>query len=209
MSLDARAPGDPAVVAKRALDVVGAAVLLVLFGPLLLALVGLVRLVDGAPALFVQTRVGRHGRPFRMLKLRTMVPGAEEQLPELSALNEVGGPAFKLRADPRVTPLGRWLRRSSLDELPQLWHVLTGEMSLVGPRPALPDEVAAWPPEAQRRLAVRPGLTGLWQVSGRAALPWDQWIATDLAWLSAWSLAGDLVLLVRTVPAVLSGRGAW
>lgn len=204
-----RRDGDPAVLAKRALDVVGAAALMVATAPLLLALLALIRLVDGAPALFVQTRVGRHGRPFRMVKLRTMVPGAEERLPDLRARNEVDGPAFKLRADPRVTRLGRLLRRSSLDELPQLWHVLRGEMSLVGPRPALPEEVEGWPAEARRRLAVRPGLTGLWQVSGRAALPWDRWIATDLAWLSSWSLAGDLLLLARTVPAVLSGRGAW
>lgn len=207
-ALDARAPGDPAVVAKRVVDVVGAAGLLVLAAPLLAGLALAIRLTDGAPVLFVQDRVGRDGRRFRMAKLRTMVPGAEEALPALREANEVDGPAFKLRADPRVTRLGRWLRRSSLDELPQLWHVLTGEMSLVGPRPALPAEVGegeAW----RRRLAVRPGLTGLWQVSGRAALPWPRWLALDVAYLDGWTIGRDLVLLARTLPAVLSGRGAW
>ena len=207
-SLDSRAAGDAAVVAKRGLDLLGAVVLLVLVAPLLAALAVAIRVADGAPVLFVQDRVGRDGRRFRMAKLRTMTPGAEEHLEALRDANEVEGPAFKLRADPRVTRLGRWLRRSSLDELPQLWHVLTGEMSLVGPRPALPDEVGdgdAW----RRRLAVRPGLTGLWQVSGRAALPWVRWLALDVAYLDGWTLGRDLVILARTLPAVLSGRGAW
>jgi exopolysaccharide biosynthesis polyprenyl glycosylphosphotransferase len=194
---------------KRAIDVVGASLGLALAGPLLLALMLVVRLADGGPAIYAQRRVGLYGRPFTLYKLRTMRVGADELVAALAARNEVDGPAFKLRSDPRVTPVGRWLRRSSLDELPQLVNVLRGEMSLVGPRPPLPAEVAAYAPWQTRRLSMRPGLTGPWQVSGRSELPFDRWMQLDLAYVDRWSVALDLALLVRTVPAVISGRGAW
>jgi exopolysaccharide biosynthesis polyprenyl glycosylphosphotransferase len=194
---------------KRTIDVVGAALGLVVAAPALLALMLLVRRHDGGPAIYAQRRVGLHGRPFTLYKLRSMRVGADEQQPALAARNEVHGPAFKLRADPRVTPIGRFLRRSSLDELPQLVNVLRGDMSLVGPRPPLPAEVAAYEPWQVRRLSMRPGLTGLWQVSGRSDLPFDRWMRLDLAYIDRWSLGLDLVVLLRTVPAVLSGRGAW
>lgn len=194
---------------KRAIDVVGAVVGLALLGPALLALMVAVRWHDGGPAIYAQRRVGLHGRPFTLYKLRSMRVGAHEIQPALAARNEVEGPAFKLRADPRVTPVGRLLRRSSLDELPQLVNVLRGDMSLVGPRPPLPAEVAAYEPWQVRRLSMRPGLTGLWQVSGRSELPFDRWMQLDLAYIDRWSLGLDLVVLARTLPAVLSGRGAW
>jgi len=144
-----------------------------------------------------------------MFKLRTMQVGADAGKAALAHLNEAQGPVFKLRRDPRVTPLGRWLRRSSLDELPQLLNVLRGEMSLVGPRPPLPSEVADYERWQLRRLSMRPGLTGLWQVSGRSALPFERWMALDLAYIDSWSLWLDMTVLLRTIPAVITGRGAW
>ena len=201
------APADRRL--KRALDVVGAVVALLVLAVPLLVLMALVRLADGGPALFVQERVGAGGRRFRMLKLRSMVVGAPGRRAELQPHNEVDGPRFKLRADPRVTGLGRWLRRTSLDELPQLINVLRGDMSLVGPRPPLPREVARYTPREWRRLAVPPGMTGLWQVSGRSALPFDQGLALDLHYVDTWSLALDLKVLLRTLPAVVTGTGAW
>jgi len=187
-------------VAKRALDLVLASVLILATGPLIVLLAAAVRLQDGGPALFVQERVGRHGRRFRMLKLRSMVPGAERVA--------VGAKDQKAHVDPRVTPLGRVLRRTSLDELPQLLNVLRGEMSLVGPRPPLPGEVDRYEAAELRRLSVRPGMTGLWQVSGRADLPLERWMALDLEYVDRWNLWLDLALLVRTVPAVVKGSGA-
>ncbi len=198
---------DPARMAKRAIDLVGAVAALALVAPLLAALAALIA-ADGGPVLHTQVRVGRGGRTFRMWKLRSMVPGAEERLPALLPHNDLSGPAFKMRDDPRVTPVGRWLRRFSLDELPQLWNVLRGEMSLVGPRPPLPAEVEALDERQRRRLSVPQGMTGLWQVSGRADLPWEQWVALDLAYVDRWSPWLDLWLLVRTVPAVVRGTGA-
>jgi lipopolysaccharide/colanic/teichoic acid biosynthesis glycosyltransferase len=198
---------DPARMAKRALDLAGAVALGALAAPLLLG-VGAAIAADGGPVFYTQERVGQGGRRFRMWKLRSMVPNADEQREALLPLNEVAGPAFKLRADPRVTPLGRWLRRTSLDELPQLWNVLRGDMSLVGPRPPLPAEVAALTPAERRRLAVPQGMTGLWQVSGRADLPWEQWVALDLRYVDEWSPWLDLVLLLRTPVAVVRGTGA-
>lgn len=205
-----RAASDatPGRLAKRALDVLGALAGLAVLGPALVLAMAAVRWHDGGPALFVQERAGRYGRAFRLYKLRTMVTDAEDRLAGLQLRNEVRGPAFKLRDDPRVTPLGRWLRRLSLDELPQLVNVLRGEMSLVGPRPPLPSEVARYERHQLRRLSVRPGMTGLWQVSGRADLPFERWIELDLEYVDRWSLWLDLRLLARTVPAVLSGTGA-
>jgi len=191
--------------AKRLLDLTGATVGLVLTAPLVALLAVVVRAADGGPAFFVQERVGRHGRRFGLLKLRTMRVGAHAEHATLA--RGVDGP-LKLAGDPRITPVGRWLRRTSLDELPQLLNVLRGEMSLVGPRPPLPDEVARYERWELRRLSVPPGMTGLWQVSGRSDLPWEEWIALDLEYVDRWSLRLDLVLLARTVPAVLRGTGA-
>jgi exopolysaccharide biosynthesis polyprenyl glycosylphosphotransferase len=193
---------------KRAIDVLLAVGGLAVAAAPLLGVMFAIRAQDGGPALFRQVRVGRYGRPFVLYKLRTMVGGAEAQRAALEAANPIDGPAFKLPADPRVTPLGGWLRRWSVDELPQLVNVLRGDMSLVGPRPPLPDEVARYAPWQRRRLSVRPGLTGLWQVSGRADLPFEQWIALDLQYVDRWSLWLDLTVLARTVPAVLLGTGA-
>lgn len=194
---------------KRAIDVGGSLVGLLATAPLLGALAVAIRLQDGGPVLFRQTRAGQGGQPFTMYKLRSMAVDAERLKPDLRALNEVDLPAFKMRRDPRVTRLGAWLRRTSLDELPQLINVLRGEMSLVGPRPASLDEVAQWDPRARRRLEVQPGLTCIWQVSGRSELDGDTWVTMDLDYIDRWSLTLDAWLLVRTVPAVLSGRGAW
>ena len=196
--------------AKRVIDVVGAGTLLILLLPLLAVLTVLVLLSGPGPALFVQTRVGRDGRPFRMFKLRTMRTGAHVEAALLRRGRHDGsGPMFKLREDPRVTRVGRFLRRSSLDELPQLVNVLLGDMSLVGPRPALPEEVARYSPHVRRRLQVKPGLTGPWQVSGRSRLSWQRAVALDLAYVEEATLATDLWILLRTVPAVLFGRGAY
>lgn len=205
----ANGPRDGVALAlKRALDVAGALAGLVLLAPVLLGVALALRLSDGGPVLYVQERAGRFGCSFRMLKFRTMVPDAEVQRASLSSRSDTG-PAFKLRRDPRITRVGAFLRRSSLDELPQLLNVLRGEMSLVGPRPPLPGEVEHYERWQLRRLSMRPGLTCIWQVSGRSTLPFDQWMALDLAYIDSWSLGLDLWLLLRTIPAVVSGRGAW
>jgi lipopolysaccharide/colanic/teichoic acid biosynthesis glycosyltransferase len=199
-------PDDLAV--KHALDLLLALVGLLLLLPLLL-LIGLaILLAMGRPVLFAQERVGLHGRRFRMLKFRTMVKGAEEQRDALLDRNETRGPAFKMRDDPRVTPLGRFLRKWSLDELPQLVNVLLGSMSLVGPRPLPPQEQADVRGLHRRRLSMKPGITGLWQVSGRNDLGFDEWMRLDLAYVDEWSLGLDLRILTRTLPAVLLARGA-
>nr|WP_234347791.1 exopolysaccharide biosynthesis polyprenyl glycosylphosphotransferase [Streptomyces specialis] len=197
-------------VLKSALDRVAAAVILLLLSPVLAALALAVRLDSRGPILYRQTRVGFRGEPFTLWKFRTMVPDADQRRHELEAANEHPGvPLFKMRRDPRVTRLGRVLRRTSLDELPQLVNVLRGEMALVGPRPPLPDEVARYGPVELRRLGVRPGLTGLWQVSGRSDLSWDEGLALDLFYTDNWSVTGDLDVLARTLRAVVDGRGAY
>lgn len=197
-------------VAKACVDVAGAAILLVALLPLLAATALAVLVIDGRPVFFAQTRVGRDGRPFTMWKFRTMHDGAELLLPDLAAHNEHDGELFKLRRDPRVTRLGRRLRRVSLDELPQLWNVITRDMSLVGPRPLLPGEAFRMPEEMVRwRLGVRPGMTGLWQVSGRADLAWRDAVRLDRHYVEHWSVRLDVLVLCRTVGAVLRGRGAY
>jgi exopolysaccharide biosynthesis polyprenyl glycosylphosphotransferase len=196
-------------VVKAVFDRVGAAVLLLVTSPLLFAIALAIRLDTRGPVLFQQVRVGKHGREFAMYKFRTMRIDAERRLPELRHLNEHDGVLFKMRADPRVTRVGRWLRRLSLDELPQLCNVLSGQMSLVGPRPPLSEEVAAYPDDARRRLAVKPGMTGLWQVSGRADLPWEEAVRLDLRYVENWSLSLDLVIMLRTLTAVCRGAGAY
>jgi exopolysaccharide biosynthesis polyprenyl glycosylphosphotransferase len=193
---------------KGAFDRLAALLILLLIWPVLLGLVIAVR-GDGGPAFFRQTRVGRGGREFRVFKFRSMVVDAETRLAGLQAHNEGAGLLFKMRDDPRVTPIGRVMRKYSLDELPQLLNVLGGSMSLVGPRPPLPREVEGYERAAQRRLLVKPGITGLWQVSGRSDLSWDETVRLDLRYVENWTLALDALILVKTVRAVLSGGGAY
>ena len=194
------------LLAKRLLDVAMSAVVLVLLSPLVLVLAILIKAQDRGPVLFRQVRMGLHGRPFTMVKLRTMVPGAEGQLADLAAHNEIVGPAFKLSHDPRITRVGRFLRRTSLDELPQFWNVLRGQMSIVGPRPPLADELAGYDLWHRRRLSMKPGLTGLWQVSGRRIEDFDHWVELDLAYIDGWSFWLDLKIMLRTPPAMFNGR---
>jgi exopolysaccharide biosynthesis polyprenyl glycosylphosphotransferase len=196
-------------IVKELVDRLGALALLALFGPLLLAIALLVRVTSPGPVLFRQVRVGRDGREFRIVKFRSMYVDAEARLAEVRHLNEHDGVLFKIRNDPRVTPVGRWLRRFSLDELPQLLNVLGGQMSLVGPRPPLPQEAAAYAADVRRRLAVKPGMTGLWQVSGRSDLPWEEAVRLDLRYVENWSLSLDLVILLRTMTAVMRSSGAY
>ncbi len=195
-----------ALIAKRLLDMAGATAALVLLSPVLALVALLIRLKDGSPVLFSQERIGLQGRPFRVLKFRTMARDAEARLEELVEQNEIRGQAFKVTDDPRVTPLGRILRRTSIDELPQLLNVLRGQMSLVGPRPPLSDEVAAYDVWHRRRLAMKPGITGLWQVSARRDADFDRWVRLDLDYIDRWSLLLDLRIILRTIPAMLQGR---
>jgi lipopolysaccharide/colanic/teichoic acid biosynthesis glycosyltransferase len=194
---------------KRDIDVVGAAALLVLSAPLLLCVAVMVKLSSRGPVLFKQVRVGLKGHRFSMLKFRTMVENAEAMKPQLIGHNESGRVLFKIRNDPRITYVGRILRRTSLDELPQFWNVLRGEMSLVGPRPPLPDEVAQYTAMMRRRLSVKPGITGFWQVSGRAAVPHLRGFALDVWYARNWCLSFDIAILIRTIFAVVSRRGAY
>jgi exopolysaccharide biosynthesis polyprenyl glycosylphosphotransferase len=194
--------------AKRLLDVVGAAGLLLLTLPLFPLLALLVKLTSPGPVIFKQERAGFHGRRFRMYKFRTMVDGAEDIRDRVAHLNEMSGPVFKAAEDPRLTAVGRCLRRLSLDELPQLLNVLKGEMSLVGPRPLPVYEASRIKGAQRRRLAMRPGITGLWQVAGRNTVDFDEWMRMDLLYVDQWSLALDLRILARTIPVVLSGAGA-
>ncbi|MGB9377715.1 MAG: sugar transferase [Mycobacteriales bacterium] len=196
-------------VVKTVFDRSVAAVALLVLLPALAAVALAVRLTSAGPALFRQTRVGKEGQTFSLYKFRTMCEGAEDQLAELRDLNEHDGVLFKLRRDPRITPLGHWLRRYSIDELPQLVNVLRGEMSLVGPRPPLESEVSRYADYVRRRLVVKPGLTGLWQVSGRADLPWEEAVRLDLRYVENWSLAMDVVILGRTLAAVVRSSGAY
>ena len=194
---------------RRVLDVVFAAGALAVLAPTAL-LVGLaIRLDSPGPVLFRQTRIGKDGRPFTLLKFRTMHRDAEARRAALLAASDRDGLCFKARRDPRITRVGRILRRFSIDETPQFWNVLTGDMAIVGPRPALPDEVASYPPRALRRLAVKPGLTGIWQVSGRAEVGFDAMIEMDLAYVRSQSFGLDLRLIARTFRAVVTGRGAY
>jgi exopolysaccharide biosynthesis polyprenyl glycosylphosphotransferase len=206
-----RAQSAPAshLILKQAGDFVAAALLLLALAPLLLAVAAAVRLSSRGPILFRQQRAGLNGQPFQLLKFRSMRAGAEKEQPTLAPFNEMTGPAFKLANDPRVTRLGRFLRRHSLDELPQLWNVLRGDMSLVGPRPLPISEVARFSDDAhRRRLSVRPGLTCLWQISGRNDIAhFEDWVRLDLAYIDQWSLWLDLKILFGTIPVVLFGKG--
>jgi exopolysaccharide biosynthesis polyprenyl glycosylphosphotransferase len=209
LTLEPVAQEEWKLLVKRLMDVAS----VVLMVPLLLPLVGLIALAikldSPGPVFFAQDRVGLHKRRFRMLKFRTMVVGADQLLAQLEHLNEATGPIFKIANDPRITRVGRVLRRTSLDELPQLFHVLTGEMSLVGPRPMSLRDVDLFDQGIQRkRFSVKPGLTCLWQISGRSDLPFSKWLELDLAYIERWSLSLDIEILLKTMPAVLSGKGA-
>jgi lipopolysaccharide/colanic/teichoic acid biosynthesis glycosyltransferase len=195
-------------VTKRALDIALGTIALLLTGPIVVAAaLAIVAVSPGLP-FFRQERVGKDGRPFKLYKLRTMVPGAHLQHSDMHHLNEVEGPVLKIRNDPRLHPLGKLLRRTSIDELPNLINVLRGEMALVGPRPPLPAEVEHYDEAALRRLCVKPGITCLWQISGRSNVAFDDWIRLDNLYIDTWSPLGDLVILLRTIPAVVRGEGA-
>jgi exopolysaccharide biosynthesis polyprenyl glycosylphosphotransferase len=195
--------------AKRAFDVVMSALALIILSPVLLVTAVLVRLDTPGPALFTQERVGINGRRFRMVKFRSMVTDAEAHLASIRDLSDGNGMLFKMKSDPRVTPIGAILRRYSLDELPQLFNVLRGDMSLVGPRPPLASEVERYDDWARRRLLVKPGITGLWQTRGRSNLSWDDSVRFDLYYVENWSLTGDIILLYRTLHTVIQARGAY
>ena len=198
------------LVLKRTIDLVGSALGLLVLSPLLLVAAIAVKVSSHGPVFYVSERVGRDGRPFGMVKFRSMAHGAHDSRATHHHLNiHDSGPVFKIRDDPRVTRVGRFLRRCSIDELPQLWNVLRGDMSLVGPRPPLPEEFLLYGPREQRRLEVKPGITCIWQVSGRSDLDFDTWVDMDLAYIDTWSLRLDARLLGRTVAAVLTGRGAY
>ncbi|PYX87426.1 MAG: sugar transferase [Acidobacteria bacterium] len=197
------------LLAKRFADTALAALLLFLLAPLLLVIALLVRLTSPGPVLYRQTRCGLGGRRFTVLKFRSMVQNAEQLRAGVEHLNEADGPVFKIAADPRVTPIGRWLRRTSLDELPQLWNILRGDMSFVGPRPPIPEEVEKYESWQRRRLRMRPGLTCLWALEGRSQLNFDRWMQLDLSYIDRWSLWLDAQIFLKTIPHVLFGRGAW
>jgi exopolysaccharide biosynthesis polyprenyl glycosylphosphotransferase len=191
---------------KRVADIVVAGLSLVVAVPIFIVIAWIIRREDGGSVLFRQARVGLHGRPFQILKFRSMVPDAEARVDELKPANEINGHAFKLTDDPRVTRIGRFLRRYSLDELPQLWNVLRGDMSLVGPRPPLTSEVSGYDLWHRRRLSMKPGITGLWQVRARHEPEFDRWVEDDLEYIDRWSLWLDIQILARTIPAALEGR---
>lgn len=204
-----RVPPLPVPYWKRPLDITLVLAGLLLIWPLLLAIAGAVRLSGPGPVFFVQTRVGRGGVPFGMIKFRSMHADAEARRAALLAGSDRKGICFKSRKDPRITPVGRVLRRLSLDELPQIFNVLRGDMSLVGPRPALLEEVRSYPATAMERLTVLPGITGLWQVSGRAEVGFEDMVQMDVAYARDGRLSNDLSILIRTIRAVVSGRGAY
>jgi exopolysaccharide biosynthesis polyprenyl glycosylphosphotransferase len=204
-----RTPSDALALAlKRAFDVAMSALVLLLLSPVLAAVALAIRLDSPGPIFFRQKRVGQNGRAFEMLKFRSMYRDAEARLEALRAHNEMSGPVFKMANDPRVTKIGGFLRRTSLDEFPQFWNVLKGEMSIVGPRPPIPAEVRQYKRWQRRRLSMRPGITCIWQVSGRNNIDFERWMELDLQYIDEWSLWGDIEICFRTIPAVLSARGA-
>ena len=208
LTLASTPQNDFALLFKRTVDVILSILSLVVLSPLFLFLALLVKLTSKGPVLFRQIRCGLGGRQFVLLKFRSMVVDADELLADLSALNEAEAPLFKMRNDPRCTKLGRWMRMFSMDELPQLWNILRGDMSLVGPRPPLPQEVEQYQPWQRRRLRMRPGLTCLWALEGRSQLRFERLTRLDLLYIDNWSVWLDLKILIKTIPTVLSGRGA-
>lgn len=196
-------------VGKRCFDAAMAALALLLLSPAFLVIAVAIRLEGPGPIFYCSSRVGRGARKFRFYKFRSMVVGADTYRDHLLHQNEADGPVFKIADDPRITRVGRFLRRSSLDELPQFWNVLVGDMSLVGPRPPIPDEVLNYEAWQLRRLSVRPGITCLWQISGRSRIGFDEWMRLDMEYIDRQSFGLDLAILARTIPAVLSGEGAY
>ncbi len=196
------------ILGKRVVDVLVALVLLVVSSPFALITAACIKLTSSGPILYRQVRCGLYGRKFKLFKLRTMIEGAEDKLWEIKHLNEMGGPVFKMRNDPRVTPLGRVLRKFSIDELPQVWNVLKGEMSIVGPRAPLLEEVQHYTTKQRRRLSVKPGITCLWQVSGRNDIDFSRWMELDLEYIDNWSFWLDIRIMLKTIPAVFTARGA-
>ena len=194
---------------KRIFDIVMASLALIMVSPVMIITALAVYFTDRGPVFFLQERVGRDGKTFKMIKFRSMVVDAEARLAQLQGGNKTNEVMFKLKKDPRITPVGGFIRRFSIDELPQLFNVIQGDMSLIGPRPPLPREVAKYTPDEMRRLRVRPGITGLWQISGRSDLSWDETIRLDLYYIDNWSPLQDLSILTKTVQAVLSSRGAY
>ena len=200
---------NPGLMLKRWLDLVLSLLALIVLSPIFLIIAVLIKLDSKGPALFSQKRVGKNGRVFYLYKFRSMIEGAEDLIDDLKNQNEMSGPVFKLSNDPRITNLGRFLRKYSLDELPQLYNVLVGEMSLVGPRPPLPKEIVSYQRKQRRRLSMRPGLTCTWQVLGRNNISdFDSWAEMDLDYVDNWTLGRDLKLLLKTIPVVISGSGA-
>lgn len=194
---------------KRAVDIVTSIFFLIALSPILVAAAIAVKLTSPGPLLYIQDRVGKDGRAFRFAKFRSMRDGAHTELDDLRHLNEVDGPVFKIREDPRITPVGRFMRKYSIDELPQLFHVLTGSMSLVGPRPPIPAEVATYDEWQKQRLSVKPGITCIWQVSGRSDLDFETWVELDVEYIRTWKPSLDFLILLKTLPAVISARGAY
>jgi exopolysaccharide biosynthesis polyprenyl glycosylphosphotransferase len=202
-------PRQPvALLLKRAIDLVASVAAIAVLAPVFLIAGILVKTTSRGPIFFRQTRVGLNGRKFTLFKFRSMYEDAEGQRAALQDRNEMSGPVFKIKDDPRITPVGKWMRRFSIDELPQFWNVLAGHMSLVGPRPPIPDEVKKYERWQRRRLSMKPGITCLWQVSGRNGVDFEDWMRLDLAYIDTWSLRLDVQILLRTVPVVIIARGA-
>jgi exopolysaccharide biosynthesis polyprenyl glycosylphosphotransferase len=202
-------PRQPAaLLLKRVIDLMASSAALIALAPVFLVTGILVKSSSRGPVFFRQRRVGLNGRHFILYKFRSMYQDAEDRRAALESRNEMTGPVFKIKHDPRITPLGKWLRRFSIDELPQFWNVLRGDMSLVGPRPPIPEEVKKYERWQRRRLSMKPGITCLWQVSGRNGVAFDDWMRLDLAYIDTWSLRLDVQILLRTVPVVLTARGA-
>jgi exopolysaccharide biosynthesis polyprenyl glycosylphosphotransferase len=196
------------LLAKRGIDVALSSILLTLLLPFFLVVALLIKIDSRGPVFFIQERVGLNKRRFKLVKFRTMVENAEKFIEEVEKFNEVPGPVFKIKNDPRLTRVGRWLRKTSIDELPQLINVLKGEMSLVGPRPPIPSEVEQYEGEDRRRLSMKPGITCLWQSKGRSNIPFEEWMELDKEYIDNWSLWLDLKILAKTIPAIIRGSGA-
>jgi exopolysaccharide biosynthesis polyprenyl glycosylphosphotransferase len=197
------------ILVKRAMDFIASLILLTILAPIFFLIALLIKLTSPEAAFFVQERIGLNKRRFRLYKFRTMIPGAEKKLAELEDLNEVSGPVFKIKNDPRITWIGKFLRKTSIDELPQLINVLKGDMSLVGPRPLPVRDYEGFDEDwHRRRFSVRPGITCLWQVNGRSDIPFDDWMKLDMQYIDNWSLWLDLKILAQTVPAVFKSSGA-
>lgn len=208
LSFETRLLRDSELFAKRVMDVVLSIFFLALAGPLMLAVAVAIKLDSEGPVFFRQIRRGRNGRKFVLYKFRSMIPDAEHRLEDLKPLNELSGPVFKITKDPRITRLGSFLRKTSIDELPQFWNVIRGDMSIVGPRPALPDEIDQYEPWQRRRLSMKPGITCIWQVSGRNEISFQEWMKLDLQYIDRWSMWLDIQIIFQTAIAVLTRRGA-